>query len=382
MISPFVRSVALFVCVGASLCWCAPAGALTVQFDYTHDGGFFSNVQVNPQADAARAALEHAAKSLEMYLDHLARIEPYGQNTWEAIYTSPDTGEEAIEPNLVVPADTVIVYAGARPLANGKLGQGGPGGHSVTYVDIEWYDTVQFRGQEGAAAVEPTDFGPWGGSIAFNSTEDWHFGIDDPPPPGSGLNDFLSTATHELCHLLGFGTAESWHELVLTGSHEFEGAAAVATFGGDVPLDVIHAHWAPGTQSTVAGAAQEAAMDPDLTVEHRKRLTVLDRAGLEDIGWDMPLPGDANHDGDVDFLDYIQLKSHVGQTGSWMEGDFDFDGDIDAADFVELRAHFGQSVYEPAGPTGGVSLAPEPGTWVLLALGFALAGRRRRRPGR
>ncbi len=102
---------------------------------------------------------------------------------------------------------------------------------------------------------------------------------------GDNLNDLYSVLLHEIGHVLGIGTADSWNNLVSGGL--FTGAASVASYGGSVPLNPTGDHWAEGTKSTVYGTAtsQEAAMDPTLTVGTRKLFTNLDVAGLQDVGW-------------------------------------------------------------------------------------------------
>ena len=206
----------------------SPVRALTIQFDYTYDGGFFTDPLVNPQASEARAALERAGKDFEMLVDDLARIEHSDaqQNTWEARFQRPDTGAWHWEPNVVVPAATLIVYVGGRSIGAGTLASGGPGGANYTYTTLEWFETVTTRGQPGAAAGAETDFGPWGGWIVFNSTSDWHYHTV-APPMGSEA-DFLSTAVHELCHVLGYGTSASWDNRIPAGSLLFTGEAATA----------------------------------------------------------------------------------------------------------------------------------------------------------
>jgi len=98
-------------------------------------------------------------------------------------------------------------------------------------------------------------------------------------------------AIHEIAHVLGFGTAPSWNRLV--GSDGFSGPNAVAAHGGSVPLAIDgdgnpdDAHWQDGTQSTVAGVDQEAAMDPAINAGTRKFFTDLDWAALADIGWEV-----------------------------------------------------------------------------------------------
>lgn len=354
--------------------WAAPADALTIQFDYGYDGGFFTTA---PQADAARAALEYAERNFEMFRDNLAAVEPSGPNEWKAYFTSPADGSEVEVVNAVLPAETVVIYAGGRELGDQVLGIGEAGGRWAQGTTEAWLNTVFYRGQAGAIPPEPTDFGPWGGSIVFDSSASWNFDVHNGPSAPEE-NDFLSTALHELCHVLGFATSDSWRTHVVSGSHEFVGPYSVAAFGGNVPLALGDGHWQAGTESTVGGAVQEAAMAPNLLVGDRKRLTVLDLAGMRDVGWDMPLPGDADHDGDIDSEDYLSLKAHLGGPGSWVDGDFDFDGDVDGDDLAAMQESFAESGGAP--PAGLPSSAvPTPSAVTILLPGAAALIRRRRR---
>jgi hypothetical protein len=87
--------------------------------------------------------------------------------------------------------------------------------------------------------------------------------------------------------------------------------------------------------------------------------------------WDLsfhlgvPLHGDADIDGDVDFSDYQTLERNYGRSGGWMEGDFDFNGQVDFTDYQALERNFGK--------------APEPACLALVALGAAALMRTRRR---
>jgi hypothetical protein len=60
----------------------------------------------------------------------------------------------------------------------------------------------------------------------------------------------------------------------------------------------------------------------------------------------VPLPGDANLDRVVDYLDYVALKRHVAMAGdaSWGTGDFHADQAEDRSDFLVLRGNFGRAV--------------------------------------
>ena len=250
---------------------------LSVQFvfDYSYDtAGFFDD-------QARRDVLEQAGADLGRRLyDELDDLTASGANSWSATFINPETGVTASESDLVVAADTLYVFAGARDLDGDDVGRGGYGGFSAT-GDPDWLDRVRARGQDGALLPAPTDFGPWGGSITFDSLTTWHFG-----PSTTGLDlaeiDFYSVAVHELGHLLGISNANpSWTQWI--NEAEFEGPAALAEFDGlaNVPLAADDGHWGEG----VTDDGQEAAMDPSLASGERKEFTELDFAGLVDLGW-------------------------------------------------------------------------------------------------
>ena len=106
--------------------------------------------------------------------------------------------------------------------------------------------------------------------------------------------------------------------------------------------------------------------------------------------------GDGNGDGAVDGLDYILWADHFGQTGRpYWEGDYDQNGVVDGLDYILWADGFGPGAaafpnlaqgpdigLEPVLDTGGLSVVPEPASWLLaaggLAVVLALAVRRRR----
>ena len=244
--------------------------SVAFQFDYSMDSsGFFNNPQ-------ARATLELAGQLLSSRLnDSLAAIAPGGGNHWAAGVTSPSSGGTAVLSDLYVPADTLLVYAGGHDYGGAQLGAGGPGTSSAVGAS-DWRNTVAARGQAGALSNPPTDYGPWGGSVTFDTATDWHFGGS---AAGLGANqyDFLSVAVHELGHVLGIALAPSWNALVWGGA--FHGPAATAAYGSPPPVSPTG--WAAGVSS---GGAQ-AAMNVYLSPGQRKLFTPLDWAGLQDVGW-------------------------------------------------------------------------------------------------
>jgi hypothetical protein len=257
---------------------------ITFDFDFSLDAnGFFTDME---RRDALVAAGELVGGNLD---DTLTAIVPGLLNmadTWTAIYPDPSTGDLVESVDLTIDENVIRIFAGGRDLG-GTLGIGGPGGFSV-FGFAGWPDIVAGRGQAGALLpdAQKTDFGPWGGTVTFNTTTTWHFGIDTSGLD-NGESDFLSVAVHELYHLIGFGTADSWDNLV--DGTSFTGPAAIAEFdlAGNPPVQFIEGgiggHWADGTTDNGA----ETAMDPVILVGTRKLLTPLDVAGLDDIGWEI-----------------------------------------------------------------------------------------------
>jgi hypothetical protein len=104
----------------------------------------------------------------------------------------------------------------------------------------------------------------------------------------------------------------------------------------------------------------------------------------------LPLAGDTNVDGKVDFSDLLTLAQNYGATGAtWEKGDFNADGTVDFGDLLALAQDYGQSVDgSPAVALGRNAIAdmehdsvpvPEASAAALLAAGsFRLLYRGRR----
>jgi Ca2+-binding RTX toxin-like protein len=178
--------------------------------------------------------------------------------------------------NETIPENTVIVFAGARRMS--ALGIGGPGGYASSGSQ-EWLDRVASRGQVGALDNPETDFSLWGGSITFDEDANWFFG-ETTEGLDSDEYDFLSVAMHELGHIFGIGTADSWDHWIIGGN--FTGPFSVAVHGDYVPLSG-DSHFREGTEND----GHEVAMDPTILAGTRKLFTTLDFAALADIGWEV-----------------------------------------------------------------------------------------------
>lgn len=267
--------------------WLLAAGsseAISIQFDYTYDSNnFFSGANVG-----RRSLLNAAAQVFTTPLsDSLTAITPSGSNTWSALFDNPSTGAALSLSNLSIGANTVVVFVGAQSLGGSTLGYGGPGGWSAG-GNQAWFNTIEARGQAGALAVTPTDFATWGGAITFNLGATWYFDSDPTTMESFAGVDFYSVAVHELGHLLGIGTADSWNAKI--SGTKFTGAKTTAANGGvQISLSGDLGHFANGTMSRIYGTntSQEAEMDPSITTGTRKYFTNLDYAALQDVGWTM-----------------------------------------------------------------------------------------------
>jgi hypothetical protein len=361
------RTVLSLLTLGALVAPALPARAkISIEFDYSLDTNNFFNPNTATGL-AARAALTAAARVYEDRIveSNLPAITPPVTRSWEAKFTSPGTGAAVALQDVSVAANTIKIYVGGRSLG-GAVGLGGPGGYSIYSTDTSFQNAVIYRGQTGASNTVPsTDFGTWGGAIAFDNTVTYNFNLSGPT---AGTDDFLTFATHEIAHVLGLGTAPSWKTYLTAQATPFgqtqyvgpfTGPKAQAVYGGPVPLESVPAqqsagdkvvnaaHFAPGTMSTVGGVtSQETIMDPDVTIGTRKRVTLLDWAALDDLGWDLAKPGDATADGVIDFNDLVKLAQNYNVTDGqrqWADGDFNYDGNVDFNDLVMLAQGYNTS---------------------------------------
>lgn len=58
----------------------------------------------------------------------------------------------------------------------------------------------------------------------------------------------------------------------------------------------------------------------------------------------LPILGDADCNGSVNWSDLCTVMSNMGSPGNWQDGDFNYDGYVDAADYVIVKSYYGQSL--------------------------------------
>lgn len=258
-----------------------PASAnIDIVFDYRYDSsGFFTG------ANSSRQNLLNSAASVfeTRFEDSLTAISSSGSNGFHARLVQPNNGQIINLPNYSVAADQIVVFVGAYNIP-GSLAVGGPGGFTINGSSA-FHQNAFSRGQPGALLADPTDFGPWGGRISFNSNSNWYFDSDITTDESfSNRYDFYSVAVHELAHVLGFGSAPSFNNLVSGGV--FTGAAVQDLYGSN-PSVTAGGHWVEG----LSYLGKEAAMDPTIAVNRRKHFSELDFAAMKDMGWQVsPIP--------------------------------------------------------------------------------------------
>jgi hypothetical protein len=236
----------------------------SIKFDYRFDrAGFFDRPE-------RRSALEAAAAIWSALLTNDFLRVPAG--TRLTLNDPEDRQEQVNVESLEQDIDDLLVFVGTSEAIPG-YGRGGPSG-SAQSSDATLQKSFDNR-QIGKR------FQPWAGSISFKGSIDYFF---DPTPETSDdvpkdKYDFISLATHELGHVLGFADSSAF--IALEKGATFTGKAAVSAYGGAVPLEADLGHLADGTQSD----GGEALMTPKLLNGIRQKPTTLDLAALLDLGY-------------------------------------------------------------------------------------------------
>ena len=389
-----VALLAFFVC--QSVC------AIEIVVDYTYDTNDFFNTAEK------RAAIEAAAARLSRVIDsELAAAEPTVNVTcsdgvslcpapWRIGFPHPSTGEiYQISTAINAAADPVpdpaneygfagleenqwLLFVGGRSLSAAAVGGTATG---LNFTDV--FDDPNGPMHRGVIANTPSntvnDLPTWGGAVAFDTGQDWHFGLETTSVPGDGSFDFYSIALHEIAHALG--ASAPWNQFrqhIVNGIY-YNGANAIAAYNEDngtnvTQLQLVNSgdpHWAdtssqqsfiftggePLWLGTTGDELQDLIMDPvaNFTQDIRRfELTNVDVASLVDIGWSIidPVstdPLDLNGDTVVNAADVDLACSNGDVLGPYFErigslvGDVDLNGSVQFADFLILSTYFGRS---------------------------------------
>ncbi len=233
-----------------------------IRFDYRFDTvGWF-----NPQR---RAALEAAARVWERIILNKFEDVPAGTDLG---VVNPVT-EQFINLRSDAVIDDLVVFVGAKNIDGGgsTLAFAGP---TSVFIPGSLLDT-RYNGRV---------FQPWTGYATFDTSENWFF---DPTPETAndipiGAQDFISTAVHELGHVLGLVRGITAFSQWVVGD-TFTGPNTRAVNNGQpIPLEPGGSHLREGYELPQTG---ETLMDPFMASGRRLLPTALDIAMLADLGY-------------------------------------------------------------------------------------------------
>lgn len=308
-----------FATFSALLFLASQSGAVTLVVDYTYDSGNFFGTNLTAKAALEAAALDisNAITSSLGPVTTDVYTSTNGSTTatfnWNVSFDNPTSGTAENLATFNAAANQITLFAGMRSLPGSTLGVGGPAGAGFSFSgggqESEWIGAVagaqslsnaaMLRGGgpvmgtlSGSSTLGATtanyslQYGALFGALSLDSDVGtvWHY--DHTTAVGVGENDFYSVALHEMLHAIGIGTSETWTSK--TSGTNWTGTNVIALTGsGTNMLNAGGDHIAEGTLSTRIsdGGAQEAVMDPSITVGTRKSLTALDLAFLQDIGF-------------------------------------------------------------------------------------------------
>ena len=254
-------------------------GKIKIRFDYSLDTNSFFTLE-------RRNLLAIAADSMvSRFSDDLAAVNISANSNGSYKIFHPSNGTPFEIPTKTLAANEIVIYAGARDLPDDERGLGA--GVNSFRGTQDFVDEIIGRGESGAVgdAGRQTDIAPSFGSITFdNKDTDWYFGADAAGFKNGDV-DFLTIASHELAHAIGFGTANSWSNLASGGGFTGAKSKAVHPGGGNVPVD--GGHWAASVypdSPTIMTADLSRQIGTD---GQRVLFSALDFAAMDDIGWDV-----------------------------------------------------------------------------------------------
>ncbi len=314
-------------CAFLAMAWPACAAIITVDYSLDSSGFFASNPTAQAAVNAAAAdignAITHALGAVATDVYSGTSGATSAQFDWKFNVTNPSTGAIFTQNAFSFSANTLTIYAGWRPLAGTTLGVGGPAAGGFTFsgsgFESEWVGAVAAAEAASNAAMTrriapiigslsgssplgsttanyTVQYGTMLGSLSLDADSDnngtaddaatlaayWHY--DHTTSVAAGKNDLYSVALHEILHGIGFGSSDTWDSLHSGTTWTGQNVITLQGTGANM-VSADGAHIASGTMSTRIsdGGAQEAVMDPSLTVGTRKSLTQLDIAFVNDL---------------------------------------------------------------------------------------------------
>ncbi|MEO0629022.1 MAG: Ser-Thr-rich GPI-anchored membrane family protein, partial [Bacteroidota bacterium] len=172
--------------------------------------------------------------------------------------------------------DDLLIFIGSKELEDGVLARAGA--------------TSPTSDRNTASSFQPSV-----GSMVFDPRRNWFLEIEENPSLNSSRqSDLLSTAVHEIGHILGIAAATNAFR-GQTQNGFFHGPVSKAlNDGSPIPLELNHKEHEDDEDRyshikddfSIPGLG-ENSLDPTLTNGRRKLITQLDAAILDDIGYEI-----------------------------------------------------------------------------------------------
>ena len=231
-----------------------------------------------------------------------------------------------------------MLYAGAHDMAGGQVGEAGPGSANISLS----------RGQGNISGPAAIDFATGvDQSLLIRSTTGWRqLAFRNWLCQGRGRSTFLRSRFTNSAHVVGFGTAPSFDNLIT--ANQFQGVTVIGLTGSAVALTADNNHWAEGTTSPPYANQPPPALTAGAPLGRAMR-SLRSTTLLADTGWQVPnkllgLPGDIDESGIVDGRDFLKWQRGFGATGINMPGDADGNHVVDEFDLWLWRQNHGQRV--------------------------------------
>ena len=275
-----------------------PNGSLSILFDYDLDDlGYFSG----DEGRIRRAALEAAGNAWSEFItDKIGPISrPSSRSVFEYTGLHPSAGTHTtLEVNMELPANTLKIFVGGRPMDwHFSVSSGGLGYGVLNESDRHILRANINRGEvgfydDGELVQPPIDFATWGGSLSFNNlATNWHYDHRTACP--NSFYDFYSHCLSGIGMILGYNNSSSrWFSIVSRNSYQGDSVALYYEERGETPPRLIGNNlsgWHERVRSLKANGPEIGlpAISSTLVSGSRKSITHLDLMGLRDIGWEV-----------------------------------------------------------------------------------------------